>query len=221
MKTTEKILNLLKTNGLLTAKFLSKALSLTTMGVRQHLQLLEDNGDVATEDRAQGRGRPTRYWFLTEVSASHFADRHEELTLQLIDSVIQIFGDDGLDKLIEERERSSFAQYDRVLALISNLDEKIQALCELRTNEGYMASWECNDNDFWLFENHCPICAAATKCQNFCRSELEMFQKLFEAIASVSREEHIIEGSRRCAYKFTPLFNMNESEVETEKLNAE
>ncbi|MCL1077813.1 transcriptional regulator [Parashewanella spongiae] len=220
MKTTEKILNLLKVHGPLTAKFLSKELALTTMGVRQHLQLLEDNGDVATEDRAQGRGRPTRYWYLTEGSASHFDDRHEELTLQLIDSVIQVFGDGGLDKLITAREKSSFAQYDRVLALTTNLEEKLQALCELRSNEGYMASCDFSDKDYWLYENHCPICAAATKCQNFCRSELEMFQKLFEQIASVSREEHIIEGARRCAYKFSPFSSAKTSEDVTEVANA-
>lgn len=57
----------------------------------------------------------------------------------------------------------------------------------------------------FLLENHCPICAAATKCLNFCRSELQLFQQLFADIAVVSREEHIIEGARRCAYKIEAI----------------
>ena len=46
MKTYEKIIQLLKTEGPLTAKILANELGLTTMGVRQHVQGLEDSGDV-------------------------------------------------------------------------------------------------------------------------------------------------------------------------------
>ena len=63
-----------------------------------------------------GRFRPTRYWSLTEKTNSHFADRHDELTVQLIDSVIAVFGDDGLDKLISNREESSMRAYRLALA---------------------------------------------------------------------------------------------------------
>ena len=56
MKTTDKIIQLLKLHGPLTAKTLAEELALTTMGVRQHLQALEDMGDVDIEDRVEGRG---------------------------------------------------------------------------------------------------------------------------------------------------------------------
>ena len=61
----------------------------------------------------------------------------------------------------------------------------------------------CDDSVYWLLENHCPICAAASSCLNFCRSELNLFQTILADVATVSREEHIIEGARRCAYKVT------------------
>ena len=201
MKTTEKILNLLKLNGPLTAKFLADELKLTTMGVRQHLQALEDSQDVIFEDISKGRGRPSRYWRLAENSAGGFDDRHEELTLQLIDSVKVVFGEQGLDQLIKQREQDAYAAYDKEMQKSSSLKEKVATLTELRKQEGYMATWSEEEDAFWLMENHCPICAAATKCQNFCRSELELFQQLFEGVAKVTRTEHIIEGARRCAYR--------------------
>ena len=57
--------------------------------------------------------------------------------------------------------------------------------------------------NWWFLENHCPICAAASECMNFCRSELQIFNLLFEGVATITitREEHIIDGARRCAYK--------------------
>ncbi|MDH1627495.1 metalloregulator ArsR/SmtB family transcription factor [Shewanella xiamenensis] len=205
MKTTDKIIQLLKLHGPLTAKTLAEELALTTMGVRQHLQALEETGDVDIEDRVEGRGRPTRYWGLTEQSRTHFADRHSELSLQLIDSVKMIFGDQGLDKLIEHREQTAMQQYRSAMQGMTDITSRLTKLVELRTLEGYMATQEQADGVFWLLENHCPICSAATKCQNFCRSELQQFQQLFADIATVSREEHIIDGARRCAYRIAPL----------------
>ncbi|WP_133407654.1 helix-turn-helix transcriptional regulator [Parashewanella tropica] len=204
MKTSQKILNLLKTQGALTAKVLAEDLSLTTMGVRQHLLSLEESGDVVTFDKSAGRGRPTRYWKLTEKSVERFEDRHEDLSLQLIDSIKVVFGESGLDKLIEERETRSLEVYQQAILSADSIERKLEVLANIRNQEGYMASIEQDNEAWWLYENHCPICAAASKCQNFCRSELQLFQDLFKDCAIVTREEHIIEGARRCAYKVVP-----------------
>ena len=205
MKTHDKILQLLKIQGALSAKTLANELGLTTMGIRQHVLALEESGDVTFKDEKVARGRPTRYWSLTEKSNNHFANRHDELSVQLIDSVIAVFGDEGLDKLITNREESSMRAYRLALADRYGVEEKLIMLAKLRSDEGYMATVAQEEEFFWLLENHCPICAAATKCINFCRSELQLFQSLLSDVATVTREEHIIEGARRCAYKVKPL----------------
>ncbi|GGA76234.1 transcriptional regulator [Neiella marina] len=204
MKTTEEIVNLLKTNGPMTAQAIADVLNMTSMGARQHLLQLEQSGDLGHEDRKAKRGRPTRYWFLSSNDHPQFADRHNELTLQLIDSVKEVFGEEGLSKLIESREKSTEQLYQQQLAAIADLTQRVEKLAEIRTTEGYMATVEEQDGAVWLLENHCPICAAATACQGFCRSELELFQSLFSKLAEVSRQEHIVTGARRCAYRFLP-----------------
>ena len=196
---------MLKSQGALTAKIIANELKLTTMAVRQHMQALEESGDVNFKDEKAARGRPTRYWSLTEKSNDLFDDRHDELTVQLLDSVIAIFGDDGLNKLISHRESTALVNYRLALADKYSVEEKLTALAKVRSDEGYMATVEQEGDIYWLLENHCPICAAASKCQNFCRSELQIFQALLQEVATISREEHIVEGSRRCAYKVTPL----------------
>lgn len=205
MKTHQRIIELLKTKGPLTAKVLAQELNVTTMGVRQHMLALEESGEVIFQDEKAPRGRPTRYWSLTQKTNSHFADCHDELTVQLIDSVIAVFGDDGLDKLITNREEASMRNYRLALADRYGVEEKLQTLAKIRSDEGYMATVEQEDDFFWLLENHCPICAAAKKCTNFCRSELQLFQSLLSDIAVISREEHIVEGARRCAYRVIPV----------------
>ena len=205
MKSLQHILNILKTNGPQSARQLAEALKLTTMGVRQHLLSLEHEGKVVFEDRPANRGRPVRYWILTELANEDFDNQHEELTLQLIDSVRNIFGEHGLDQLIHDRERKMQQSYSASLAGQNNLEDKLQTLVKLRTAEGYMATLEKYQDHWQLLENHCPICAAAKRCQNFCRSELSLFQQLLTGLATVQRQEHIVEGARRCAYCITPV----------------
>ena len=55
-----------------------------------------------------------------------------------------------------------------------------------------------------LVENHCPICAAAKACQQFCRSELRVFQEALGDDVTVERVDHILAGARRCAYLVCP-----------------
>jgi predicted ArsR family transcriptional regulator len=205
MKTHKKIIQLLKTRGSLTVRTLATELDLTTMGVRQHVQALEESGDVEFKDEKAARGRPTRYWFLTEKSSSHFPDRHDELTVQLLDSIVILFGKEGLQNIISHRETETLSNYRLALADRYGIKEKLDMLAKLRTDEGYMASVEEKDNIFWLIENHCPICAEASKRLNFCRSELKLFKTLLSEVATVSREENVIEGTRRCTYKVLPI----------------
>lgn len=202
---TERILLLLKSQGALTAQALADELSMTSMGARQHLHLLEEQGMVRHFEQAESRGRPKKYWQLTDKANQHFPDRHNDLAINLLESVRDIFGEQGLEQLISERERKSFAVYQQRLATLESTHAKVNELAKIRCEEGYMASVEEQDGELFLLENHCPICHAASTCLNFCRSELSMFQALLGPECQVERTEHILEGARRCAYRITEI----------------
>lgn len=189
----------------MTAKLLAAQLELTTMGVRQHLQQLEEQGKLVFFDQRAARGRPTRHWKISLKGQTVFPNKYEELTLQMIDSIKTVFGEQGLEDLIVQRELVVSKHYKLQLKNHHGLAEKLAQLVKLRTEEGYMASLEQKRESFWLIENHCPICSAAKQCQKFCRSELQLFQELLTPLANVYREEHILKGARRCAYRIEPI----------------
>lgn len=197
---SDKILYILKTRGPQTAQTLAAELDMTSMGARQHLQALTEQDLVSTFDRSEKRGRPSRYWQLTAKANERFPDRHNDLTLHMIDAVKKVFGDEGMEKLIKEREQQGLASYTQALSHCSTVLEKVQALAKVRSEEGYMATVEEDEQGIWLYENHCPICEAASACQNFCRSELEIFSQVMGESVAVERKEHIVSGARRCAY---------------------
>ena len=205
MKTADKILYHLKSRGPRTTGQLAEHFGVTTMGVRQHLNALTKAELISFYTESTGVGRPTRFWQLTDQGHRRFPDSHSDLTLQLIGSVRELFGESGLDQLIASREKNSLTQYQAVLSPTDDLPAKLEKLAALRSEEGYMAQWQAEGEHYLFIENHCPICAAATACQNFCQSELQQFQQLFSPQAEVERSEHIVEGARRCCYKITPV----------------
>ena len=206
MNTSDHILFLLKTRGPSTAQQLAEQLQLTSMGVRRHLDLGQAKGLLMTEDRADKVGRPARYWLLSDAGHARFPDRHSDLTVQLIAQVRTLFGEAGLDKLITARERTSEASYNAYMAGSKTLSQKLGKLVEARDAEGYMAQMEKqSDGSYLLIENHCPICAAASECQGFCKSELDVFRRTLGHGSHVERVEHVLAGARRCVYRITAV----------------
>ena len=203
MKTVEKILHTIKRDGAITAKQIAEQFDMTTMGARQHLQSLENDGILETFDIKMKVGRPARHWALTDKGNEKFSDRHGELTIQVIEAVESLFGEEGLKKVTQERESQTLANYQKSLSGCRSLEEKITSLAKLREHEGYMVEVEPTESGFLFIENHCPICRAATRCQTLCQSELNVFQQILGDEATITREEHIISGQRRCSYVIT------------------
>jgi predicted ArsR family transcriptional regulator len=200
----KRILFQLKSLGAQTSSALGERLGMTSVGARQHLLKLQRAGLVVAEDRCGARGRPKRYWLLSDKGHGRFPDRHSDLTLDLIQSTRAAFGARGLERLIRHREQVSLVAYQSRLGVQPTLKGKVAALAQLREQESYMAEWvEEGDGSFLLIENHCPICAAAATCQALCRSELAIFRAALGAEVAVERLEHIQTGARRCAYRIT------------------
>ncbi len=206
MNTADHLLFLIKTRGPQTAQQLAEVLALTSMGARRHLEAWQAKGLVHSEDRADKVGRPARHWVLTEAGHARFPDRHSELTVQLIAQVRQLFGQHGLDQLIGAREQASEQRYAEKIGTAKGLKARVNALALARDEEGYMAEVKAApDGSLLLIEHHCPICAAATECQGFCRSELAVFQRTLGPKVQVERTEHVLSEGKRCVYRIVPV----------------
>lgn len=202
--TSDQILLELKTKGPVQTKDVASAVAVTRQAARQHLERLAAEGLVEHVTERMGVGRPRRSWSLTALGNQRFPDTHAQMTVELIEAVRGEFGDAGLDRLIKRREAATEVGYRKAMDGAVALEARLDRLAQIRAAEGYMAEWSRReDGAYLLIENHCPICAAASACQGFCRSELALFQMML-APAKVERAEHILAGARRCAYVVTP-----------------
>jgi len=200
-KTRSAILDRLKREGALSAAELGRAFGLTAMAMRLQLYELEKEGLVAARSEASGRGRPTKLWSLTDGAARLFPDAHQGLAVEMIQSVEALFGAAGLKKLIDRHGDVQRATYGDNLSGAKTLGEKVKRLAAARDREGYMAEAVKDGRDWILVENHCPICSAAKECTRLCANELAVFSDVLGEGVSVTREEHILAGARRCAYR--------------------
>jgi predicted ArsR family transcriptional regulator len=207
----ERVLFVLKTEGVQTAGRIAKHLRITNMAVRQHLAVLQEEGFVEfSDDQRKGQtalrvGRPARLWRLTPSAYNQFADHHAELAIGMIQAIQNTFGEEGLARLAEERTRQQIASYRaRMPQTKGSLKERVAALARIRCEEGYMAEVQRHPNGtFRLVENHCSISKAAHLCQNLCGGELSLFRAILGEDVAIERTEYILAGDRCCAYQIT------------------
>lgn len=197
----DRVVWMLKTRGPQPLAAIATEMKVTTEGARFQLLKLANEGLVESVTESKGRGRPQQIWSLTSTGQARFPDTHAELTVKLIRTIRETLGQKALDTIIEANGQSGVDKYLQELKGIQGLENKVAQLAGVRDREGYMAEYEKDEEGYLLIENHCPICAAATECQNFCLSELNTFRTVLGENVIIKRVDHILSGSRRCAYR--------------------
>lgn len=199
-KSRDQILALLKREGPQDVGVLAARIGIGAMAVRQHLYDLQDEGLVASTNRKGSIGRPVKVWGLTEASEALFPDGHGDFTYELIQSIRETFGEDGMDALLKKRSAKQVEAYRDVMGK-GPLLSQLRRLADRRSEEGYMAEVREEDGVLFFVENHCPVCQAARACSGLCAEELTVFETVLEGRATIQRTDHIVAGARRCAYR--------------------
>ena len=198
---------LLKTKGPQTAARMAERLGVTTMAVRQHLAVLQEEGLVDYVDEKRKVGRPARVWRLTPKANDRFPDRHAEFAVGILRSVQGAFGEEGLEHMITATTQHQIEAYRaRMPGPGASLEQRVAALAKIRRDDGYMAEWRrVRDGTIEFVQNHCAIDSAARFTGMLCGGELALFRTILGDDVSVERFEYLLSGDRRCAYRISSL----------------
>ena len=200
--TTRAILTILKEKGPTDASTMAELLCISAPGTRQHLYDLQEKGLINFTEEARPMGRPAKIWRLTEKANDCFPDNHGPVTANLLKSVKDVFGSEGLCKLLAQYAKDQIQVYRQRTECSRSLEERLNELVRCRSEEGYMAELGQDDEgNVLLIENHCPISCAAQACSEICDGELRMFKDVLGEDVQIDRLEHIGSGDRRCAYR--------------------
>jgi predicted ArsR family transcriptional regulator len=190
------IIRLLKEWGKGTATQLSKALDISRVAAHQHLDWLKEQGLVQVKVERRGRGRPAEVFSLTDLAQEQFFPRrYDVLAFTALDEVASELGDKFLLRIFRRyREKLT----ERLGGVKGSLRERVQALADLFTDEGYLASLEETEDGFVLSFVNCPIAQIARRFQEACISEEEALTKILGI--PVTSECRQSTGSACCRY---------------------
>ncbi len=197
LSTRRQILQLLRTEGNLTAQQLAEKLEITSMGVRRHLTTLERDGLIQMQTQRQPQGRPTYQYRLTDAGFETFPKSYDLLATQVLDVVRATEGDARVAQIFEGRMTQLYEQFaPRMIG--KNLGARVQELAKIQEETGYMARWEKVKGGYLLKEQNCAIYRVACRFQDACQFEIQLFQRLLDA--DLQRIEHQVKGDLACTY---------------------
>lgn len=206
--TRRRILTLLKEKRELTADELADLLGISAVAVRRHLTKLERDQLVSYKEVQRGMGRPSFVYQLGEAADSFFPRRYEELVLDILTKVKDLYGPEAVENIFQLRSEQIIERY-RHQVNGKSLEIRLEQLTRLREADGYMSSWETESQDtFILREANCPIMHAAEECGSACNQDQIILENLLEA--EVTRVGHLMTGDNACCYKVRPKSSLTQ-----------
>ena len=196
-----EIINTLKrTRGLSVNELVAK-MKMSYMGIKQHCLTLERDGYLDTWRRPQKMGRPEMVYRLTRRSHDLFPCDSNDLTLEVLKSVKEIYGTNAPEKMLYNVfERKTAALKAKVKG--ASVADRAKWLVKEREKEGFMSQFMIDDKDGGpqILECHSPIMNLLDEYPIVGRLE----QDLVEAILGtpVRREETRTSGLYECAFYF-------------------
>ncbi|MFQ3663602.1 MAG: helix-turn-helix domain-containing protein [Chloroflexaceae bacterium] len=196
--TRYNILHLIRRNGEMTAQEISDVLGIGAVGVRQHLALLERDGQVQVVGVRRNVGRPSHLYALTAQAEACFPKGYDRLALDLVTYLEDIGGAAAIEQVLARRREALVREFVPRLAG-KDRAAQVAALAELLAEQGYMCEWEQHeDGSFTLTEYNCPVDCVARRHPQFCTQELRLYEDLLGT--PIARESTIAAGAHCCRY---------------------
>src|SRR5437879_9594758 len=117
-----EILNSLKRTKGMSVNELVERMGMSYMGIKQHCLTLQRDGYLDTWRRPQKMGRPEMVYRLTRRSHDLFPSDSNEFTLELLQSLRDIYGTNGPEKLLYNVFETRTAEL-KAKAKADNVDE--------------------------------------------------------------------------------------------------
>jgi predicted ArsR family transcriptional regulator len=196
-RTRDAIARSILENGPSTAAVLSERLGLTPAGIRRHLDLLTADGVLeAREPRissTRGRGRPSKVFVMSDAGREKFEHSYDDLAVAALKFISAQSGEHLVTAFAKSRADEIERKGASVIAKSSN---KLSALADFLTEQGYAASVESRAGGVELCQHHCPIAHVASEFPQLCEAETEAFSKLLGT--HVQRLATIAHGDGVC-----------------------
>ena len=155
ISTRERVLKTLLIRDKCTINELADAVEINPISVRHHITKLEAEGLVASIEERHGVGRPRRLYYLSEKGREQFPRRYLKLVLRLLEQLKHTMPEHMVDELFSEMAKDLAKEHRENLGGL-NIEQKLDLITSLLTEEGFTVNWEFKDGVYYINESNCP-----------------------------------------------------------------
>lgn len=201
--TRDRVARSILEHGPSTAGQLAERLDLTPAAVRRHLAVLEESGDLTSEEQrvygSRGRGRPAKVFLLTDAGRAHFPSAYDELAIQALRHLKAVGGEAAIERFAEDRVADVVRSYQEIIEGAEAAGEcvaPLDALARALDAAGYVATTQPSRTGEQLCQHHCPVAHVANEFPELCSAETEVFSRLLGV--HLQRLATIADGNGVC-----------------------
>ncbi|WP_337861081.1 winged helix-turn-helix transcriptional regulator, partial [Ferroplasma sp.] len=192
-----KIILLLKEFPGMSLDDLAKNLSISKMGVLNHISVLEQQGAVARKTVKKDVGRPSYAFYATEASNMKLGTSSDAMLNDFMDYMKNTGNGKILEGFLKDRYDKVRIEYSSAMPG-KNLEQKVNDLARFRRNADYYPEVKKSQENFELTEYNCPILSISKIFGIACSMETEMFSNVLDAdVKSTHRQ---VNGSSVCRF---------------------
>lgn len=205
-----RILDYIKTRGLVSIDQIQCEIGLAKTTVKQHLVALEEQGLVIKDmadsgGRSGSKGRPKLVYRLSQSAAVLFPSKEPELLRELLDHLIASGRNDLVESFFQSYWEKRGAKFKERLKRVGrgkadkNKSSARAVLMEMLAEDGFMPQVSVTDGKETIRECNCPFPEAVKATQIPCRLEAD-FLRMALGQKSLERTSYMAHGASSCTY---------------------
>lgn len=197
--TRSRVLRTLLLNQRRTVNELAESVGINPISVRHHVNKLEAEGLIESEEERHGVGRPRLIYSLTEKGMEQFPQRYLQLTLRLLEQLKSTLPEEQLGEIFRDVAGDIVGDLTKHINL-DNLDlrERLQLLQQALASEGFTVSLEEENGDYYIVEASCPYHHVGEDHPEICVVDQELIAHFTST--TPERVECILDGDKQCRY---------------------
>jgi len=197
--TRNRVLRSLLLNQKRTVNELAESVDINPISVRHHVNKLEAEGLILSEEERHGVGRPRLVFSLTPKGMEQFPQRYLQLTLRLLEQLKSKLPDKVLGNIFKEVAEGIADDLTRDISLEDlDLKERLELLQEVLTSEGFMVNLQEEEGNFYIVEASCPYHHVGEDFPEICIMDQELIAHFISS--TPQRVECILDGDKQCKY---------------------
>jgi len=209
--TKERVLQILLARERCTINELAEAVNIGPISVRHHINRLEADGLVTSDEERHGVGRPRRMYFLTEKGREHFPTRYIRLILRLLEQLKEAVPPAVIDRLFQQMAVEMASSYRGEVEGLS-VEERLELVKTLLNSEGFRVEVEQHDNQYLIRESNCPYYHVGQTHPEVCSVDQTLISTILDVPAQ--KIQCMLHGDAHCTY-IIPSELIDSSDIQT------